>query len=148
VRGPAIVITDLGSPLAVDVVTLVAACCFALLRRAPLGLVVLLARFGELACGTVVKLLVERPRPDLLPRLTSASGASFPSGHVAGSTAAYGAIVLAVAASRVLLGVHYPTDVLGGLALGVAWAAGSFALPISVRSTARTPRTGQWTNRR
>ncbi|HEX5405581.1 MAG TPA: phosphatase PAP2 family protein [Pseudonocardiaceae bacterium] len=150
-RTPALVITDLGSPLAVDVVTVLAAAWLLLVRRWRLAGVVLIARFGELTCESLTKLVVSRPRPHLLPMLTSGSGTSFPSGHAAGSVAAYGAILLvvavhvgrrpswwivvlvaaflfAVAASRVILGVHYPTDVLGGMALGLAWAALAFVV--------------------
>jgi membrane-associated phospholipid phosphatase len=151
VRIPALVITDLGSPLAVDIVTVLAAAGLLLARRWRLAAVVLVSRLGELACESLAKLVVGRPRPHLLPMLTSASGTSFPSGHSAGSVAAYGAILLAVAvclgrppsrwivvlvtvflfavaASRVLLGVHYLTDVLGGMELGLAWVALAFAV--------------------
>jgi undecaprenyl-diphosphatase len=151
VRIPALVITWLGSPLAVDIVTVLAAAWLSLVRRWRLAAVVLVARSGELACESLAKLVVGRPRPHLLPMLTSASGTSFPSGHSAGSVAAYGAILLAVAvclgrppspwvvalmtlflfavaASRVVLGVHYPTDVLGGMELGLAWVALAFAV--------------------
>lgn len=159
VRIPALVITDLGSPVAVDVATVLAAIWLLRVRRWRLAAVVLVARLGELATESLAKLVVDRPRPHLLPLLTSASGTSFPSGHAAGSAATYGAILLvvtmcmgrrsrwlqalvlaflcAVAVSRVLLGVHYPTDVLGGLALGVAWVA----LACSLNSgTTVTPR--------
>jgi membrane-associated phospholipid phosphatase len=151
VRIPALVITDLGSPLTVDIVTVLAAAWLSLARRWRLAAVVVVARLGELACESLTKLVVDRPRPHLLPLLTSASGTSFPSGHSAGSVAAYGAILLAVAvclgqppsrwvvalmtvflfavaASRVVLGVHYPTDVLAGMELGLAWVALAFAV--------------------
>lgn len=150
-RIPVLVITNLGSPLAVDVATVLTAVWLLLVRRWRLAAVILVARFGELACESLAKLVAARPRPHLLPTLTSAAGTSFPSGHSAGSVAAYGAILLivsvylgrpparwvvglvtvflvAVAASRVILGVHYPTDVLGGMALGLAWVALSFAV--------------------
>jgi len=151
VRIPALVITNLGSPLAVDIVTVLAAIWLSLVRRRRLVVVVLVARLGELACESLAKLVIGRPRPHLLPLLTSASGTSFPSGHAAGSVAAYGTILLvvavcvgrppswwivvlvsvflcAVATSRVILGVHYPTDVLGGMALGLAWVTLAWSL--------------------
>jgi undecaprenyl-diphosphatase len=76
--------------------------------------------------------------------VADALGPSFPSGHALGSAVFWttcavlvmprvrrpllvlaGAVVLAllVAASRVLLGVHYLSDVTGGLLLGLGWAA-------------------------
>jgi undecaprenyl-diphosphatase len=145
-RQATLIVTDLGSPLAVDVVTVVAAGVLLLAHRRRPAVAVAVARLGELATETATKAVVNRPRPDLLPHLTSAGGTSFPSGHAAGSAAAYGAIavilaascsqqgrvavlaataafVLAVGTSRVLLGVHFPTDVVGGLALGVVWIA-------------------------
>lgn len=139
-------VTDLGGSLVVDVVAAVAAGVLLLLRRWRAAVVVVVARLGELATVTLLKVAVDRMRPHLLPHLVQAEGASFPSGHTAGSAAVYGVvavvlgawlgraarrwlfvavglIVAAVAASRVLVGVHFPTDVLGGAALGVLWVA-------------------------
>ncbi len=93
-----------------------------------------------------VKLAVDRDRPSLEEPVASAAGASFPSGHAMASTVAYGALllvllplvprrrrslaigatvtlVLAIGFTRLALGVHYVTDVLGGFALGAAWLA-------------------------
>ncbi|WP_098961411.1 phosphatase PAP2 family protein [Pseudonocardia sp. N23] len=110
------------------------------------------ARLGELATETLLKQGIGRPRPALEPALTTATGFSFPSGHTAGTAAVAcvlallllgvhqvgrrragllrwgavvivtGVIVATVACSRVLLGVHYPSDVLGGALLGTACA--------------------------
>ena len=83
----------------------------------------------------VAKLIVRRPRPRLrgLPRLGPApSELSFPSAHAASSTAAAGviarieprlgvpayALAFAICASRPYLGLHYPSDVLAGAAVG------------------------------
>lgn len=99
--------------------------------------------------GTVqlVKVLVERPRPEANASMEQAGGFSFPSAHSATSVAVYatiafilirasrhghsrvavaslaGTLVLAVGLSRVLLGAHYPTDVLAGWTFGALLAS-------------------------
>lgn len=150
-RSLAVVVTNLGSPVAVDVVAVVAAAALLVARRVPEAVAVVVARLVELGIETVVKALVNRSRPVFSQPVATAGGASFPSGHTAGSAVLYGILVLmfapvlvrrlrllvtivaavfvlAVAASRVVLGVHFLSDVVGGLALGLAVAAGTLLL--------------------
>lgn len=98
---------------------------------------------GVSVVNNVLKLIVDRERPDVV-HLVSTSSSSFPSGHSATAAAAWSAFALvisrrqprriraiaagvaaviafAVAASRALLGVHWLTDVLAGVAVGWAW---------------------------
>ena len=100
---------------------------------------------GQLVLVNLLKVVVDRPRPDVM-QLVHASGPSFPSGHSCAAAACWAAvafvfghdvgrtgravlaavavvIAVSVAASRALLGVHWLTDVLGGLALGWGWFA-------------------------
>ena len=100
---------------------------------------------GQFAIANLTKSLVNRARPSI-SQLTGFSGSSFPSGHAVACAAGLTAMALVlgrgrsnqfkaaivgiavglstgVAATRVLLGVHWLTDVLGGLLLGWAWYA-------------------------
>ncbi|ANY20472.1 undecaprenyl pyrophosphate phosphatase [Tsuneonella dongtanensis] len=96
--------------------------------------------------NTGMKTLVGRPRPEIVPHLTEAGGASFPSGHSFSSAVVYVGMALAfaslsqrhsvrytvigaamvlsamVAWSRVMLGVHFPSDVTAGWLGGAGWA--------------------------
>ena len=141
------VATWLGSTAVIVPVALVVGCFFVLRRRQwrPLAL---LAIGVAIAVGLydIVKPLVNRPRPPPAIWIGHYSGAAFPSGHATLSIAFYtilcvvlGAgrsprvksalwssaaiVVLVVGASRIYLGAHWLTDVVGGYALGAAWAA-------------------------
>jgi undecaprenyl-diphosphatase len=112
-------------------------------RWLPLFLVAV--TIGQTLMSNGIKSMVDRARPAINP-VAHTLGPSFPSGHTTGAAACFAAfalvlsrgrsrnvqaalagaavaIAVAVAASRVLLGVHWLTDVLGGLALGWAWFA-------------------------
>jgi len=89
--------------------------------------------FGSFLVNQAVKFIVRRPRPDLpdLPPLVhTMSGRSYPSAHATTSAAAAMAlpgapvwgVAVALALSRLYLGVHYPSDTVAGFALGVAVA--------------------------
>jgi membrane-associated phospholipid phosphatase len=109
-----------------------------------LALFVLVARGGAMILSTGLKAIVDRARPVFDEPVATALGGSFPSGHALGSAAFYAmiAVVLAprlsragllltaaaaisvlVASSRVLLGVHFPSDVTAGLLIGWGWVA-------------------------
>lgn len=123
-----------------------------ILRRGGRKLAVFLAVtcLGGGLIDTIVKVAVGRPRPEVEEPIASAFGKSFPSGHSMQAVVCYGALLLvllpllegrrrtaAIAStatlivligfSRLTLGVHFISDVLGGYVLGAAWLIASVA---------------------
>jgi undecaprenyl-diphosphatase len=138
--------TALGSTGVLNVMVLAIAGFHAMTRKSHAALLVLASVTGGVLIGQTMKWAYARPRPDLVPHGAEVFTASFPSGHSMMSAVVYltlGALlartqpdravktyVLLIAvlltalvgASRVYLGVHWPTDVLAGWALGGVWA--------------------------
>jgi undecaprenyl-diphosphatase len=137
-------ITWLGSSGVLWTVIGAAALLLAFRRRWRLTIYLLVAGAGVLALDPVLKSLVGRLRPVVAHPVAHGQGNSFPSGHSLGSIVCYGAVFLVflpalrgrwrrvftagiatlialIGISRILLGVHYVSDVLGGWSLGVAW---------------------------
>lgn len=133
-------LTHLGDPTVVTIGAVVVALVLWLVGRRRAAVYMLLVRVAAVVAAYALKESVRRARPVLAHPVAHAAGFSFPSGHATGSAAFYGslAIVLAgrvatplrvaigvvpplvVATTRVLLGVHFPSDVVAGLAVG--WA--------------------------
>jgi undecaprenyl-diphosphatase len=139
-------LTALGSTPVIIVVSLAGA-SFGWWRRRDISIPLFftLVVAGQLAASNLIKFAVERVRPDLGP-MGPLGTPSFPSGHSTAAAATYAALALvigrdrspraravlagiavgiavAVAGSRVLLGVHWFSDVVAGLALGWTWFA-------------------------
>ncbi len=116
-----------------------------LYRRLPrLAAFVVVTMLGSSVLNGVVKASVDRARPHLPDPVATAHGLSFPSGHAQAATVACGILILVflpvvarsarvwlyvsgvaviaiVSFSRIALGVHYLSDVVGGAVIGSAW---------------------------
>src|SRR5262245_17323692 len=137
-------VTWLGSSGVLWTVVLAAAVILALRRRWRLAVYLLVTGSGALVLDPVLKSLVGRLRPVVAQPFAHGAGNSFPSGHSLGSIVCYGAVLLVflpaargrwrttfitvtvalvalIGISRVLLGVHYLSDVLGAWAIGITW---------------------------
>lgn len=139
-------VTSLGGPIIVALVTVSVFGYLLLSRRVRLAALVLTAVLGGWGLNELMKVAFNRPRPEVVPHLVEVSSYSFPSGHSMLSAILYTTLaallarvqptrrlrlyVLAVGVvlmvlvgcSRVYLGVHYPSDVLGGWCIGVGWS--------------------------
>jgi undecaprenyl-diphosphatase len=140
-------LTALGGMTVLSLLTAAAAGYLWLSQRRLTTWLVLLAVGGGQLLSLALKRGFSRPRPDLVPHEAVVYTASFPSGHAMMSAVTYltlGALLARIVpqrrmkafvlgwallftglagASRVYLGVHWPTDVVAGWALGASWAA-------------------------
>jgi membrane-associated phospholipid phosphatase len=151
-------VSHAGDPLVVSALSLLLAVVLWLRGRRRAALAVVAVRIVAVVLGSGLKIAVDRPRPHLESVVAHASGAAFPSGHALGSAALWGTVAvlvaqrwgrwwalavgvvvpLLVAASRVLLGVHWASDVVAGLALG--WVLAIVTVALVLRPRRGSPR--------
>jgi undecaprenyl-diphosphatase len=151
-----LVVTVLGSVKGVSAITLVIVLLLWIkrYRRLSIYLAVSVA-LGAGIFNRILKYIFKRQRPDIM-RVVQETGYSFPSGHSMGSMILYGclvfilfriaksgwskvigtvaafALIVCIGISRIYLGVHYPSDVLGGYAAGLIWIIVSAAALIMI----------------
>ena len=144
------VLSFLGKPIWLWAVVGLAVAFLVRRHRYRLAVFLVASGLGGGLVDTALKVAVDRPRPALEDPVAHAFGKSFPSGHAMTSTVVYGGLllvflpvlrgrwrlaaagatgvlVLAIGVSRLALGVHFVSDVLGGWVMGTAWLVASVA---------------------
>lgn len=141
------VVTVMGNNATLWIATAVAIAVCAIRRRWQWCAYLAGTTAGGAVIISAIKAAVGRPRPMVVSHLVDVQTASFPSGHAMDSAFVYGSIaiaivagsdggrrwnlvavaamllVFAIGASRIVLGVHWPTDVAAGWAIGLGWTA-------------------------
>jgi len=139
-------ITALGTSAVVAMIVFIAGLFLWLNHHKHSAILLIAATLGGMILDSLLKIGFNRPRPQIFQWGTQVMGASFPSGHAMSSTIVYGTvaylaarlqqnvasrvltmalaalIILLICCSRLYLGVHYPSDVLAGVIIGLAWA--------------------------
>lgn len=161
-------ITNLGGALVLTIALTVMAVFVAVrLRSWRPVLIAAIAAGGIQLLVPAIKTFIARPRPLPAGRLVDAGGFSFPSGHSASAVVCFGMLAwlvclltdrvviratawvsaglltVAVGLSRAYLGVHYPSDIIGGWILGSAWLAAVAVAAYTARPPAKD-HAGQW----
>lgn len=147
-----LVLTGLGEPWLLGVLVSLVIILLLFYRHWTEAGMLLLTGGGAIVLTETVKAVYGRVRPDVGPGPIALTTYSFPSGHAVGAMVCYGALlalvlgyvehksyrvglllfttllIFAIGVSRVYLGVHFPSDVLGGFLLGGAWLLGVWGL--------------------
>jgi undecaprenyl-diphosphatase len=145
-------LTSLGSIIVLVIITLAISGYLFLARKQAAAGLMFVAVFGGIVLSDLLKFSFARPRPDIVPPAARVFTTSFPSGHATLSAIAYltiaallarsqssprigvyfivlaALLTILIGVSRIYLGVHYPTDVLGGWCVGAALALGCWVL--------------------
>ena len=140
-------ITAIGDFTGLTLITTIVTGFLIVARKYRTAAFVALSVIGGAILNAALKGLFGRPRPDLVAHLVEVTDTSFPSGHAMNSAVVFltlGALLartqekravriyliavailltLAVGASRVYLGVHWPSDVIAGWCVGATWAS-------------------------
>jgi undecaprenyl-diphosphatase len=138
--------TSLGTGTVVGMIVLIAGTFLWLNHHRHSAVLLVVATLGGSLLDNLLKIGFRRPRPQIFEWGTTASSFSFPSGHAMSSVVVYGTvaylvarlqrnvharvltfvlaacIIVMISVSRVYLGVHYPSDILAGFLIGLAWA--------------------------
>jgi membrane-associated phospholipid phosphatase len=140
-------VSDLGSPTAWWIILAPVAIWLGYRRLFRLAAFVLVTALGSSLLNSLVKVTVDRARPVLVDPVALAAGKSFPSGHGQAAVVGYGILlavflpvigsrwrswvcvaaafmVLLTGFSRIALGVHYLSDVIGAYLIGLVWLLG------------------------
>jgi undecaprenyl-diphosphatase len=153
-------LTALGGTAVLTVITLAVAGFLVVTDKRHTAFAVITAVITGTALSQMLKWGLARPRPDLVPHAAEVYTASFPSGHSMLSAVVYltlaalvaqtqpsrrvrvylialaTTLTMLVGASRIYLGVHWPTDVLGGWVVGATWALLSWLILLRAKREA------------
>jgi undecaprenyl-diphosphatase len=137
----------LGTGTVVGMIVIIAGTFLWLNQHKHSAILLIAATVGGIILDNLLKIGFNRPRPQIFKWGTYAVSSSFPSGHAMSSVIVYGTVaylaarlqrnvasriltmvfaafmIIAICSSRLYLGVHYPSDVLAGVVIGLAWAA-------------------------